>query len=445
MRMNGMVMGVVAGVLAICATAMDTAAQCDPASLFGPGQLFDAGFDPESVAIDDFNGDGIPDLAITNHSGSSAGVSVLLGNGDGTFQPHVFYFVFGLSSFAVATGDLNGDGIPDLAIGVYSDTFVVENYVQVFLGNGDGTFRRDIYLDVRTFPRGIIIRDVNGDGFADLVVARRFDFIGRRSLSVLLGNGDGTFQPRRDFTVTDFDDPSSIAVGDLDGDGILDIAITEFFSNTVKMILGNGDGTFQPPQAFDTGDGPRSIAIGDLNGDGIQDLAITNQQSNSISVLLGYGDGTFQPRQDFTTGNRPQSIAIGDLNGDGILDLAVAASFPDNTVNVLLGNGDGTFQPRQDFAAGSFPTAVAIDDFDGDGRLDIVVVNTNSHNISVLLNQCQPCRADIDGDGLLTIFDFLAFQNLFAMGDLAADFDGDGQLTIFDFLAFQNEFALGCP
>ncbi len=153
----------------------------------------------------------------------------------------------------------------------------------------------------------------------------------------------------------------------------------------VSVLLGNGDGTFGPQRDYVAGHSPYSIAIGDLNGDGKPDLAVANINFYTVSVLLGHGDGTFGSRTDYVAGFSPTSVAIGDLDGDGRPDLA-AANYYSNTVSVLLGNGNGTFAPKSDYGAGDRPQSVAIGDVNGDGRPDLVVANGGSNSVSVLLN-----------------------------------------------------------
>src|SRR2546421_6004093 len=189
-----------------------------------------------------------------------------------------------------------------------------------------------------TYPLAVAVADFNGDGRADVAVAN----IGANTVSVLLGNGDGTFQAPQSYPT--WSDPESIAVGDFNGDGKLDMAVaSDITASKVSVLLGNGDGTFQPAQFFPVaGDNSESVLTADFNGDGKLDLAVANAHSNNISVLLGNGDGTFQAARTFTVGRGPEFVAVGDFNGDGQLDLA-AANFHSNTVSVLPGNGNGTF------------------------------------------------------------------------------------------------------
>src|SRR5438034_911093 len=196
-------------------------------------------------------------------------------------------------------------------------------------------------------PASVAAGDFNRDGVLDLATAN----YGSNNVSVLLGNGDGTFQPARTFATAGFN-PVTVAVGDFNGDGRPDLAVTNGANTTsgavpgnLAVLLGNGDGTFQAARTIDVGITPAFVAVRDVNGDGRPDLAVANFRSNDASVLLGNGDGTFQAPRNFDTGTGPLSIAVGDVNSDGQADLAVA-NFDfnirgPNTVSVLLGNGDG--------------------------------------------------------------------------------------------------------
>jgi uncharacterized protein (TIGR03437 family) len=289
---------------------------------------------PLSVAVGDFNGDGKPDLAIANYS-----ISVLLGNGDGTFKRAVTYGTSN-ASWSVAVGDFNGDGKLDLATANLVPGAIGGNgNVSVLLGNGDGTFRAPVNYGAGNAPYFIAVGDFNGDGKADLAVANSKD----NNVGVLLGNGDGTFQAPMNYAAGT--SPYSIAVGDFNGDGRADLAIANNGANdtngakggngNVSVLLGNGDGTFQAAVNYGAGLGPYSIAVGDFNGDGMVDLVTANNGGN-VSVLLGNGDGTFQAAVNYGAGDSLYSIAVGDFNGDGRADL-VTATLGQNNVNVLLG------------------------------------------------------------------------------------------------------------
>jgi len=277
----------------------------------------------------------------------------------------------------------------------------------VFLGNGDGTFQPQQTYTVLNNPKGISVGDFDGDGVADLAVTNN----GSSKVSVLLGNGDGTFQPQQTYPVGA--QPLGVAVGDFNGDGFADLAVTNQNDNTVSVLLNKGDGTgtFQSQQTFATGNVPDGVAIGDFNGDGIPDLAVTNQNDATVSVLLGNGDGTFLTQQTYAAGGGPFGVAVADFNGDCIADLAVTNT-GGGTVSVLLGNGkngkgDGTFQTQQAYAVGSGPGGIAVDDFNGDGVPD--VATANNYNTSILLggtvttNPAQLTNVLIMGTGNHTI------------------------------------------
>jgi hypothetical protein len=369
------------------------------------------------VAIGDLNGDGKPDLVLASRGANA--VSVLLGDGSGNFgvQRH---HVTGLNPFSVAMGDLNRDGKLDLVVAEEG-----HNSVLALLGNGDGSFVEASEPLAGSNPYSVAVGDLNGDGKPDLAVANS----GSNSVSVLLGNGDGTFMPKVDYATGN--DPVSVAIGDLNGDGKPDLVVTNagaypVYGNTVSVLLGDGEGNFGPKSDFGTGDGPVSVAIGDLNGDGKLDLAVANDLSNTVSVLLGKGDGTFGAKTDYSSaGEYPLSVAIGDLNGDGKPDLAVAnygtpAPYS-KSVSVLLGNGDGRFGVTTSYGAGTYANGdlycVSIGDFNGDGKPDLVVANTNSNTVSVLLGS---------GDGTFPVKTDYGTENnpvFVAIGDL----NGDGR------------------
>src|SRR6266699_280774 len=310
--------------------------------LFNPQTEYVAGSQqgPSNIVVGDFNGDGKPDLAVANFGDWN--VYVLLGNGDGTFQVarSVYFNGGGARFWYIAEGDFNGDGKLDLAVTDYSN-----NNVSVLLGNGDGTFQAAQSLPVGINPWYFAVGDFNSDGMLDLAVAdygcsQECHPSPSNTVLVLLGNGDGTFRPAPNLTVGN--GPAGVAVADLNGDGKPDLVVANFDDNTLSVLLGNGDGTFQAAQTFGgVGPKPQTVAVGDFNGDGKPDLVAPNYGSNSISVLLGNGDGTFQAAQNYLVDSAPVFLAVGDLNGDGKPDLAVADLHTFN-ISVLINNSGGS-------------------------------------------------------------------------------------------------------
>ncbi|MFZ0318628.1 MAG: VCBS repeat-containing protein [Candidatus Sulfotelmatobacter sp.] len=239
--------------------------------------------------------------------------------------------------------------------------YAVSGTISVLLGNGDGTSQAPKSYGTTQTPKFVAIGDFNGDGKADLVV------MDSPYVSVMFGNGDGTFQPPIDFKPTY--EPSAIGIGDFNRDGKLDLAVGEQFAGTsqVQIYFGNGGGTFQQGASYAVGVQPISIAVDSLRGDGKLDLAVACTLSAGVSVLLGNGDGTFQPSVTYPTPSN-YWVAVADLNGDGKPDLAVAnfdlpTSPPTTEVSVLIGNGDGTFQNAINYPSGakilSSPSAIS--------------------------------------------------------------------------------------
>jgi hypothetical protein len=378
------------------------------------------------VAIDDFNRDGIQDLAVRVDQVEAFGsVSIFVGNGDGSFRSGLNSAGGGDGSGFAAVGDFNGDGIPDLAVGAVSVTPGTPGSVSILIGKGDGHFQSPLsYPSTNGHPSAIAVGDFNGDGFQDLVVANgAFDipFDNPRSIvSLFFGNGDGTFQQLSNLGL--IDRAVSVAIGDFDRDGIQDLAVVRegpMNSGRVSIFTGNGIGQFRilPELVLGQVDSSssNSIAIGDFNGDNIQDLAVSIRFSNTVSVFRGNGDGSFQPARDFALAREPTSVAVGDFNSDGIQDLALSNRDRGDTdrvpvASILIGNGDGTFQPVQEFGPENRAGVIVVSDFNGDGKQDLATRNPLSNNVTVLLG---------NGDG--------AFQ---AAGDFGP---GGGFLTIGDF------------
>jgi hypothetical protein len=284
----------------------------------------------------DFNGDGEPDLAVSFGSPDgdqvTLGLQILLGNGDGTFTPMPPVSVVGGIAFVAATADFNGDGNADLVV---VNQGGLGGSITILLGNGDGTFAAKSTISLPGGPQQVVVADFNRDGTQDLAVMNGFS----NTITVLLGNGDGTFREESN-PATGFE-PLSEAVGDFNGDGIPDLAVTNQNDGnpnlgSVTVLLGNGDGTFTPTGTSPaTGIGPGSIAVADFNGDGKADLAITNSGSHTLFVMLGNGDGKFAAPMTLPMGGQPFSVVIGDFNNDGLPDMAVA-DFNSSSLAILL-------------------------------------------------------------------------------------------------------------
>lgn len=242
-------------------------------------------------------------------------------------------------------------------------------------GNLTGTFPRTDFT-VGHSPNAIAIADFNGDGKLDLAVTNEGD----NTVSILLGNGDGTFQSQSTFATGVA--PDAIVSGDFNGDGKLDLAVANFTDNTISMFLGNGDGTFAAGRIIAGVNRPAAMITGDFRNSGKLDLAVVDSADGVVSVLLGNGDGTFANKIDTSVGKGPTALVAGDFNGDGKTDLAVTNG-GSNSVSVLLGNSDGTFFKRIDFGTGVGPSAIAAADFNGDSRLDLAVTNKIDNTLSI--------------------------------------------------------------
>jgi hypothetical protein len=368
---------------------------------------YPAGVGPNSVAVGDFNGDGKPDFAVadscwekTCSNDHPSAVVVALGRGDGTFRKRGQYpaSVSG-SAFAVyvTTAELNGDGILDLV--VINDGSNAYGDLTILLGNGDGSFQAPVaYTLDGAVPVWAGVGDFNGDHIFDLAVVLTTN----DKVDILLGVGDGTFR-----TAVAYDaegSPQALSVADFNRDGKLDIAVVNECgtdpacqTGSVSILLGKGDGTFRRGSSFPANLEPLDIRVADFNGDHRADLVVANpygpdgQSQGTVGIMLGKGDGTFQPMVNYvTTGNATVRLTVGDLNGDSYSDV-LALNYQINgqingSVTVLLGNGDGTLQAGTDYPVGYNPISAVIRDLNRDRAADFVVVNQSQNNLTVFMN-----------------------------------------------------------
>lgn len=345
---------------------------------------------PAQSVIADFNGDGIPDIATANASFSEGTMSVLIGNGDGTFKTPVTYTA-GVFASAIVAGDFNNDGVLDIAVTNQYNSSFGDGYISIYLGNGDGTFKPEIGVPIPGYAEATVAADFNRDGILDLVSLQFYP----SQFSVLFGNGDGTFKDPVNYPVTSsMYSPYTLAVGDFNGDGIPDIAEANSSDNTVGIFLNSGDGTLVA-KTYVASDNPQWITVADVNADGKSDLLVSNYGDETMSVLLGNGDGTFKDGVAYSLDGYAATLAVADIDGDGKLDVAAGYFYPAIGVGILKGNGDGTFGKVTDYATNQgHGFAVSLADLNGDGTPDLVNVDINSgdgsaHDIAILLNATQ--------------------------------------------------------
>ncbi len=297
------------------------------------------------------------------------------------------------SPSAIVTGDFNDDGFPDLAV-----TDAANNRVLILLGNGDGTFQTPVSYPTGTKPVALVAQDFDGDGQPDLAIVNQGDGTAAGTVTILLGNKvnsiqNGTFgtPPNQTSIPAVGVLPTAIASAEFDtlNNTNADLVITNSHDNAVSVLLGNGDGTFGTQTTFATGAGPAGVATADFNSDGNTDLAVTDNTASppAVSILLGRGDGTFTTHNDFTTGSGPDGIVAAIFAGSTI-DLAVADESAPN-VDVLIGNGDGTFNVPISLPTGNTPVALAAADLIGTGSIDLVSANNGSNTVTVTLNTLQ--------------------------------------------------------
>ena len=335
-----------------------------------------AGVTANSMAVGDFNNDGIPDIVSVGSISGRGVISVGLGNGDGTFQPAKICNSGNTDPLQVRVADFNGDGKLDV---VCLGSYYIDS-LTVCTGNGDGTFQPPTPYTYSIPPTEIEVGDMNGDGHPDLIEGNHFF----NTTSVQLNDGTGHFGAKIDSVgvIT----PSAVKAADFNGDGKADIVSTSTYYNFgtgVNVQLGNGNGTLQAPKTYLTGGTAIDETTGDFNGDGKADIAVANT-NNTVGVLLGNGDGTFKAPAVYNVGTAVLDIHKADFNGDGITDLVERTG---TGFAVELGNIDGTFQPASLVNAGIGSNLVAAD-FNLDGVSDIAIGSVG--NIAASMNDSTP-------------------------------------------------------
>ena len=304
-------------------------------------------------------------------------VSAGCGNKEPYVPPDVFYlfasYTVGKNPTSIATADFNQDGLTDLIT-----TNIGDSSLSILFGNGDGTFKEQVQLRAAKEPRALTLNDFNGDGLLDIAVACS----GSDQIALFYGLANGTFGTGPRYGV--HKSPVSITSGDINGDHKPDLVMA-LRNDKLKVLLGGGDGTFSDGPQYEYGDTPTSLAVADLNRDGNLDVAVSNggPMSSAVSIWLGNGDGTFRQPTDYRTGKRPLVVSFADFNADRMTDLLVINGEMD-TFTIFLGNGDGTFQKGIESGADAGPVYGLARDFDGDRVTDVAIVNVQSNDLSIL-------------------------------------------------------------
>jgi hypothetical protein len=337
---------------------------------FSPKVNYRTGVNPAAICHADFNNDTIEDLAIANKMGS---ISVLLGNGNGTFGLNQEYST-GLIPNSICSGDFNSDGQTDLATSNSGPFNVTAVY-----GNGTGSFGIDSAIGQINHPLELITEDFNRDGFADIAVANPF------KVTLFTGNGSGQFTSSTWGSGFGY---YAITSGEVNGDTLPDLVLSTG-TDEVAIMINAGMGNFNAPVFYPTGMWPYSIVCSDFNSDGWSDVATSNSYTNTVSVLLNNGNGTFGLPDSFPVGDNPKSLIAADFNNDNNIDLAVANTNSFD-ISILSGDGTGNFSTTLTMVADSFPYAITAADFNADGIADLAVVtaytNLDSGYVDVYLN-----------------------------------------------------------
>jgi hypothetical protein len=368
---------------------------------------FTSGSTPYYNAISDIDGDGKPDLVVINYSGNSISVyrntSTLGSISSGSFAAKVD-FTTGTGPYGIAIGDVDGDGKPDIAVTNYSSSTVsVFRNTSTSGSITSGSFNTKVDFTTGTSPNCVAIGDLDGDGKPELVVTNNSSYTVSvfRNTSASGSITTGSFTAKVDFTTGSM--PVGVCIGDIDGDFKPDLAIANSGANTVSLLRNTSivgaisSGSFAAKVDFLTGGSPRMPVMGDIDRDGKPDLLVANNGSNTFSIFRNTGTpgsintGSLAAKVDFSTGSSPMFVSLGDMDGDGKTDIAVANNIS-ATVSVFRNTSisgsinSGSFTTKVDFATGSAPIGINICDLDGDGKPDFSVTNTSSNTVSVIRN-----------------------------------------------------------
>jgi hypothetical protein len=399
------------------------AAVLPPSAVWGAASLVfrtppscPVGDSPAQIVSADFNGDGITDIATANFDDST--VSVVLGTAAGYAPFTSIALPAGAHPDALALGDVNGDGRTDL-ITANANGWNQPGALSVLLGNGGGSFVLRTNVPVDRGPRGVVIADFNGDGLADLATAISGGWFETNLVNVVFGNGDGTFGSPARFTVGTA--PAWIATADFNGDGRPDLVVVNAgpgpSGTTASVLLNTIEGPFASAMTFTVGTYPGFVATADFNHDNHPDFVVANRAAASVSLLLGIGDGTFHPATHFGVETGPSQLAVGDFNGDGHADVAAVG----DGVKVLIGSGSGGFAAPVSYSIGAGLQAIGAGNFLGDTNLDLAVAGGYENNLLLMQGR---------GDGT-----FKGGSDTYATGGdirgmATGDFNKDGRLDI---------------
>ncbi len=378
-----------------------------PDGTFGPANTFEVGAGAVELASADLDGDGNADLAVTDGIKS---VSVVLGHGDGTFGAATAYTLH-TPTLGVEIADLNGDGKLDLAVSNFGPPNNSQGEVAILLGTGGGSFSAPVFYKLTHNANRLIARDLNGDGKLDLAVAVEHFSSDQDSLAILIGNGDGTFQA---VTTSVPGAATDVAAGDFNRDGKIDLALAGQFSEVVRVVLGNGNGTFQAAVEYSVGGTASTVVAADLDSDGALDLLVGGAYA---AVLRGNNTGAFGSAVAYAVGNR--FAEVGYFNRDRALDVVAGGGF--SAIGVAFGNRDGSLRAPISYPVGDRVDGTVSADFNGDGNPDVAFgrLGENASQLQLLLG---------DGNGGFTYGSF--FGGFTAPSLETGDFNQDGKADL---------------